>query len=164
MALRIKYRGVNNTLASLENSAFTRANFGNLPAGRTSTTITAETPDGQLGGMVAGVTGDYEVGIFAAGTPVGLFINDAVGSAYENTPAVASGKSPYAHGFGSFEVNIYETETEAGAPLADYAAGDKLYASDFGLLTKEDTGTSVIGVVTKAPTESDPWLGLNLLV
>ncbi len=166
MALRIKYRGVNNTLASLETSAFTRANFGNMPGGRTSTTITAETPDGQLGGMVAKVTADYEVGIYdGQGTPVGLYINDAVGSAYENTPAVASGKSPYAHGFGAFEVNIYETEKEAGTAFAaDYTAGDALYVSNFGLLTKEDTGSGKIAVCTKAPTESDPWLGLNLLI
>jgi hypothetical protein len=166
MALRIKYRGHSNTLASLETAAYTRANFGNMPGGRTSTTITADTPDGELGGMVAKVTGDYEVGIFdGQGQPAGLFVNDAVGSAYENTPAVASGKSPYMMSMGSYEINVYETELENGNPFgAPYAAGDKLYASNFGLVTKENTGSGVIGYVTKAPSTNDPWMGLNLLI
>lgn len=165
MSLRIKYRGHNNSLPSLQPSAFTRQNYGNLPGARTSATIGADTPDGQLGGMVAKVTGDYEIGIYdGTGSAVGLFVNDAVGSAYENTPAVASGKSPYVMGLGSYEVDIYETEKEDGSALADYAAGDKLYASNFGLLTKEDTGSGAIAITTKAPSTNDPWLGLNLLV
>jgi len=166
MALRIKYRGHNDTLSSLEASAYTRQNFGNMPGGRTSATITGDTPDGQLGGMVAMPTGDYEVGIYDATTnPVGLFINDAVGSAYENTPAVASGKSPYAHSFGTYEVDIYETMLENGnAFAAPYAAGELLYASNFGLLTKENTGSGVVGICVKAPSTNDPFLGLNLRV
>ena len=165
MALRIKYRGHANTLSSLEPAAFTRANFGNMPGGRTSTTITSDVPDGELGGMVAKITGDYEVGIYnGQGKAAGLFIGDAVGSAYENTPAVASGKSPYMFAMGSYEVNIYETQTEAGGALGDYQAGDDLYASDFGLITREITASGVIATCIKAPSTNDPWLGLNLLV
>jgi hypothetical protein len=65
---------------------------------------------------------------------------------------------------GSYSTNLYETETEAGGQMAAYAAGDYLYASNFGLLTKEDTGSIVVAVVTKAPTANDPWMTFNLRV
>jgi len=56
MALKIHYAGHNNALATLASAAFTRQNFGNLPTGRTSTRITADTSDGALGGMIAKVS------------------------------------------------------------------------------------------------------------
>ena len=75
----------------------------------------------------------------AAQKPLGLFLNDSLGNAFENTPGVASGRGPYVCGSGScVGVSIYETKVQlgggAGTPIA-YAAGDKVYASVNGLLT-----------------------------
>lgn len=165
MSLKIHYAGHLNAIPTLAASAFTRPNYGNMPGGRTSTTITADTADGALGGFVAKVSGNNEVDIYdGRGTIVGIFLNNANDAAFENTPAVASGKLTYVHSMGSYSTNLYETETEAGGQMAAYAAGDYLYASNFGLLTKEDTGSIVVAVVTKAPTANDPWMTFNLRV
>lgn len=163
MALRILFPGDRNSLSTLAPGAFTRQNYG--AAGATSSRITADTPDGVLAGMVAAYSDDYEVTISTDHTAVGIFLNDAAGSPFENTPAVASGKVTVMRSMGSYETDIYETLTEAGGALSSaYAAGDSLYVSDFGLLTKENTGSSVIARVSKAPTATDPWLGFDLLI
>jgi len=129
----------------------------------TSTRITADTPDGALGGMVAMYSGNYEVTIGdGTKTPVGIFINDAAGSPFENTPAVASGKCPMTTSMGSYETDIYETRNEANALDLVYAVGDPLYCSQNGLITKDPaTSAVIIGVVAKAPTATDPFLGFN---
>jgi len=157
MALRILYPGDRNALSTLAPGAFTRQNFG--AAGMTSDRITADTPDGALAGMVACYSDDYEVDICTSSdSPVGIFLNDAAGSPFENTPAVASGKVTVMRSMGSYETDIYETET------VTYTVGDNLYVSDNGLLTTENTGSIVVGRVSKTPTATDPWLGLDLLV
>ena len=165
MALRIQYVGHRNSLFSLEEAAFTQ---DNLPSGRTNDTLSASLPKGVLGGSVAGLKGDLLVGACARDErPLGLFINNAAGNPFENTPAVASEKGPFVHCLGACQVDVYETHADdgAGAPLADYAAGDLLYSSANGLLTKEEGVDQIaVGVVVKAPTASDPWLGLLLLV
>ncbi len=82
--LRILYPGDRNTLSTLASAAFTRQNYG--ATGMTSTRITADTPDGALGGMIAHYSGNYEVDIAdGSKVPVGYFINDAAGSPFENT-------------------------------------------------------------------------------
>ena len=158
MALRILYPGDRNTLSTLAAGAFTRQNFG--AAGGTSTRITEDTPDGALGGMVAKYSGNYEVDVSDNYTAVGIFINDAAGSPFENTPAVASGKSPMMTSHGSYETDVYETRNEADGADVTYAAGDKLYVSDFGLLTTEAV-SDLVGIVAKAPSATDPFLGFD---
>jgi hypothetical protein len=134
----------------------------------TSARITADTPDGALGGMVATYSDNYEVDIHAVGElSIGIFLNDAAGSPFENTPTVASGKLTVMTSMGSYETDIYETLTEAGGAFAGpYAVNDVLYASKNGLLTKDPAlaATTVVGIVAKAPTSTDPWLGFNLKV
>ena len=72
--------------------------------------------------------------------PLGLFINDALGNANENTPGVASGKSPHLRG-GAVGLKIYETAqqtTVGGGSIGDaltYLVGDRLYASVNGYIT-----------------------------
>ena len=156
MALRILFPGDRNSLSTLAPGAFSRPNFG----ASTSARITADSPDGVLAGMVAEYSGDYEVDIHSTGKPVGIFLNDAAGSPFENTPAVASGKVTVMRSMGSYETDIYETEG------VTYAAGDLLYASAFGLLTTVDEVDSkaVVGRVSKAPTATDPWLGFDLYI
>ena len=162
MALRILFPGDRNSLSTLASGAFTRQNYG--AAGMTSARITADTPDGALGGMVAKYSGNYEIDIATAQSqPVGFFLNDAAGSPFENTPAVASGKVTMMTSMGSYETDIYETLDEAGHAFANpYTPGDLLYCSKNGLITKDNSTINyVIGVVSKGPGATDPFLGFN---
>ena len=145
-ALRILYSLIKDSIPALASDGFTQSNPALVtdPA-KVSTTLPVNVKKGVLGGSVAFIRPDMgsnvvggavEVGgNTVAGTrPLGLFINDAVGNAYENTPAVASGKDPFLRG-GSCGVKIYETQNlSTGADLV-YAPGDFLYASLNGLLT-----------------------------
>lgn len=166
MTLKIHYAGHPDAICTLSAAAFTRQNYGNLPGGRTCDRITADTPDGALGGMVAKISDSDEVDIYDRDNAiVGIFLNNANDAAFENTPAIASGKLTYMHSMGTYSTDLYETVNEDGTNFAAaYAAGDSLYASNFGLLTKEDTGTIVLGIVVKAPAVNDPWLRFNLRV
>ena len=66
-------------------------------------------------------------------------------------------------GQASVEVDVYETNTGAGA--ITYAVGEKLYCSAYGLMTNVvSTEGTVIGVVTKAPTTASPTLGLDMRI
>jgi hypothetical protein len=116
--------------------------------------------------MVAEYSGNYEVDLSSNYKPVGIFLNDAAGSPFENTPAVASGKITVMRSMGSFETDIYETRDEGDTVDLTYIAGELLYASDFGLLTAEDLSTKCPAVarISKAPTATDPWLGFDLLI
>lgn len=164
MALRILFPGDRNSLSTLAPGAFSRQNFG--AAGATSARISADSPDGVLAGMVAEYSGNYEVDIASNYMPAGIFLNDAAGSPFENTPAVASGKVTVMRSMGSYETDIYETRDEADTVDLTYTAGNLLYASGFGLLTNEDLSAKcpVVGRVSKAPTATDPWLGFDLYI
>ena len=164
MALRILFPGDRNSLSTLAPGAFTRQNYG--AAGATSARITADTPDGALAGMVAEYSGNYEVTISSQYMPVGIFLNDAAGSPFENTPAVASGKLTFMRSMGSFETDIYETRNQQNNADLVYTAGNLLYVSQFGLLTAENLSAvcPVVARIAKAPTATDPWLGFDLLV
>jgi hypothetical protein len=167
MALRILFPGDRNSLSTLAPSAFTRQNFG--AAGMTSARITADSPDGALAGMIAMYSGNYEVDICdlnSANKPVGIFLNDAAGAPFENTPTVASGKLTVMRSMGSFETDVYETRNEADNADLAYTAGDDLFVSQNGLLTNDAAlnANKVVARVSKAPSATDPWLGLDLLV
>jgi len=86
--------------------------------------------------------------------PLGLFINDGLGNAFENTPAVASGKCPHLRG-GSVGVKVYETQIQIGASTAlAYSVGDKLYASVNGYLTNRWQDSYEAQWITVATTGS----------
>lgn len=164
-ALRILYSLIKDTIPVLSSDGFTQANPNVVTAaGEVSTTIPANVKRGVLGGSVAftrpdvganAVGGAVQVSsAYVAGTrPLGLFINDAAGNAYENLPAAASGKSPFLRG-GSVGLKLYETQKQtagsvsgglfsptggtAGTALT-YSVGDKLYASVNGFLTNDWT-------------------------
>ena len=162
--LTLLIRGQNNSIPVLADSAYTCANYGN----NTNTTVSVNTPRGVLGGAVAAVStgNDYTV---LRGTdeimPVGLFLNDAAGAAFDNAPAVASGKVTVLKGQASCEVDVYETRNAANNADLTYAVGEKLYCSAYGLLSNEvSTETTVLGVVTKAPTTASPTLGLDMRI
>jgi len=166
--LIVKYPGNRHTLSTLEASSFSRVNYNNSSFTRTFGRISATTPNGALGGMIAKLTGSYEVGISDSDGAFGVFLNDAAGSPFENTPAVASGKVTVMTGpGGEYETDLYETVNEDNSALAtawSAAIGKNLYVSDFGLLTTEDTGSGVVGVVTKVPTANNVFLGFKALI
>lgn len=165
-ALRILYSLIKDTLPSLAADGFTQSNPNVVTtASAVSTTLPTNVKKGVLGGSVAFLRPDIggnTVGgavlvssAYVVNTrPVGLFLNDAAGNVFENTPAVASGKSPFLRG-GAVGLKLYEsdvqsalaasltpspvtggftTATAVGTSLT-YAVGQFLYASVNGYLT-----------------------------
>jgi hypothetical protein len=153
-ALRILYSVFKDTIPVLAPDGYTQFNpnvITTVPAA-ISTTLPANVKRGVLGGSVAftrpDAGGNTDGGAVLVNAhfvmnarPLGLFINDALGNAYENTPGVASGKCPHLRG-GSCGVKLYETAQQTtvgggnvGDPLVAYANGQFLYASVNGYLT-----------------------------
>ena len=161
MALTILIRTQLNAIPVLSDDCFTKANYGV----KTNTTLSVNTPRGVLGGSVAGISPglDYTaVPCTDVLRPIGLFVNDAAGAAFENSPAVASGKVTVIKGQCSCEVDVYETQDAAGAADLVYAVADLLYCSAQGLLTNEASSEgTVVGLCTKAPSTSSPTIGLD---
>jgi len=70
-------------------------------------------------------------------TPLGLFINTAVGNSYENTPGPASGKGPYVSGQGTYANSLYATQ--APAATGAYALNDDIvYTPGMGLMANRN--------------------------
>lgn len=179
-----------NSLGVLSADAFTQANPPIVTASANkSAQLTGVTKTGVLGGSVAFTRPDQGTGIhggpvqvgaaYVAGQkPLGIFINDAVGNAFENTPGVASGRGPYVCGSGtSVAVSLYETKRQIGGSTAlTWAAGDKVYASVNGLLTNriEDAyeyqpasaaaDVTLMGIVKEAPSAGSALLVVDLRV
>lgn len=181
-----------NAVGALTPDAFTQSNPVVFPGAPKSTTLAGITKVGVLGGSVAftrpQVGNNLHGGPFVTAgpaylaglKPLGIYINDAVGNAFENTPGPASGRGSYVSGSGScIGVTIYETQQQlgggAGAALSpNYAAGDFLYASVNGLLTNKVSDSyeiaqgaaaaTVIGIVKAAPDANTPMLVLDLRV
>lgn len=151
-ALRILYVGHRNTFAAqLATDGFNQTNPP-IETGTSGATISDTLPTapkrGVLGGSVCMSRPDAGNGFVGGPTdsapssgrvrPLGLFINDAAGNAYENTPAPASGKAPYLSGQGTFGLRLYETydlSDATGATALSWSAGDSAYASVNGYLT-----------------------------
>lgn len=165
MALTILIRTQNNSLSSLIAAGFTKANYGV----NTNTTLSVSTPRGVLGGSVAAMSSTGGSYVVEPGTKdnvaVGLFVNDAAGAAFDNAPAVASGKVAVIKGMASVEVDVYETRNALNNADLAYNVGSKLYSSAQGLLTTEaSTDATVIGIVTKKPTIASPTLGVDMRI
>lgn len=167
MSLILKNRTTFNSLYELDKSCFTKSNTTLVNANAVYPNIAADVevnPVGVLGGSVAAVKVDddknytvYPADGTANYKAIGLFVNNAFGNPFDNSPAVASNKIAIAQKLASVEVDVYEDEK--------FAIGDKLYASANGYLTKTaGADETVIGVVTKVPTAADPFLGLEMLI
>lgn len=166
-ALRVLYRGVDNSIGVLTNDAFTQSNpaivatnvstqltqFGlDLKRGVLSGTVCFARPDAGsnfVGGPVLSATVGEREHIRA----LGVFMNDALGQAFENLPGQASGKGPYVSSQGSYGNQLFETdvlvEVATNAALAAgtdlvYTVGQELVASRNGLLMPR---TQVVGGV-----------------
>jgi hypothetical protein len=177
-----------NSVGILSADAFTQANPPVVTASANkSTTLASITKVGVLGGSIAftrpdqgsnihggpvKISGSYNTGL----KPLGVYLNDAVGNAFENTPGVASGRGPYVCGSGScIAVSVYETQHQkTGSAAITYANGDKVYASVNGLFTNvvedgyEDNASAgtntLMGIVKDAPSASSPLLVIDLRV
>jgi hypothetical protein len=163
MALTILIRTQLNSIPVLSDDCYTKENYA---VGYVNDTLSVNTPRGVLGGSVAGIsaTADYTaVPCTDHLRPIGIFVNDAAGAAFENSPAVASGKLAIIKGMASVEVDVYETDGLTGGSVpGQWTVADLCYCSAHGFLTNvaSNEGT-VIGVCTKAPTTASPTLGLD---
>jgi len=149
MSLILKHRTTFNSLFELDPTCFTKQNSAD-----------GSLPFGVLGGTVAGLKAGASYTVVPAnGTtqPVGLFVNDAAGQPFDNSPAVASNKIAIASKMASVEVDVYAD--------VEFEIGDKLYSDANGYLTNvPSVNTTVIGIVTKLPTVAYPFLGLELTI
>jgi hypothetical protein len=138
-ALRLLHVGVRNTVGILTDDAFTQTN---PPIVTTPTTTISDKVDtsvlGVLSGSVAFTRPDQGSNYIGGNRetlpnalhetfvrPLGLFINNAAGYAYENQPAAASGKGPYVSAMGTYANQLYETQA-LGTNGAGVAQGDTL--------------------------------------
>lgn len=172
-ALRILHVGIRNTVGILTDDAFTQTNPPVVVATPAKVSQSAGMNTavlGVLGGSIAftrrDVGSNYVGGPDAVGgagsagvIPLGIFINNAVGRPYENTPGPASGIGPYVSGMGTYGNSLYETSDLVGAASTlTYNVGDFLYASQNGYLTNVsadayDALPQVIGIL-KMPADS----------
>lgn len=178
-----------NSVGMLTPDAFTQANPPVVTTQK-SATLLPIAKVGVLGSTVAFTRPDYGNGYhggpvlvnaaYSAGLqPLGIFLNDAIGNAFENAPGVASGRGPYVCGSGStLGLTLYETKVQlgggAGNPLT-YAPGDKVYASVNGLITNTSTDAYeynvagnptpvVLGIVKVAPDANSALLVIDLRI
>ena len=159
MALTYLNKAQNDATKSLGATCFTKQNYS---ADYENDTLSATTPNGVLGGSIAAMNDDYEV-VPANGTnvPVGFFINDAAGRAWDNNQAISSNKLTIAKGMPSVEVDVYETHDAYEVEL-EYTVGDKLYASANGFVTNvESAEGTVVGILTKVPSTESPTMGID---
>jgi len=169
-ALRILYVGHRNSFAArLTTDGFTQTNPPVVATAK-STTLSATPKYGVLSGSVAFTRPDagngYVGGPLAAApatgalAPLGLFINDAAGNAFENTPGPASGMGPYVSSQGTMGVRLYETQDlDSDADLA-YAPGDVLVASLNGYVTNVDDQLNGVESLIAAADGSGTILGI----
>jgi hypothetical protein len=173
-ALRILHLGVRCDLGELTADAFTQANPA-IVTTAPSTTLTGITKRGVLGGSFAIARPDV-----GGNRPLGIFINDALGNPFENTPAAASNKCPFVCAMGSYGSRLYETlqqTTTGGGSVGDglttYACGQALYCSVNGLLTNRSddsievaaSGTAkVYAIIVGAPDSTYAEMFFQLLI
>jgi len=136
-ALRLLYVGVRNSVGVLTPDSFTQSN---PPIVTTAGTISAQV-DTLVSGILSGaiaftrpdvgsnfIGGNVET-LAVAGQetlvrPLGCFINNANGNAFENLPGQASGKGPYVSSQGTFGNGLFETQVLDGTAITGFATGD----------------------------------------
>lgn len=167
-----------NSIGKITSAGLTQDNRVGNNQKVNNTRLTTATNKGILAGSVVAVAGDNLIGPCAgdsstvADKAVGVVVNDALGNPLESSSALGSGKVVYMHGTGTvFSTDIYETKDTAGTGTLSYTAGDVLYASQNGLLTKS-TGmantpsatNTLIGIVLKAPSASDAYMMVQMRI
>lgn len=176
--VEVLYRQTYNTYGNITSLGLTKDNRSGNGQATGNQRLNAGTPKGILAGSVVAVAGDGLIGPCAGDASsvdmaVGIAVNNALGNPYESSSAVASNKVVYAHGTGTvIRTDIYETVLADGVTLITYTAGDKMYASQNGLLTNAQglvvTGvsaaTTLMGILLQKPTGTDPYMVVQLRV
>lgn len=177
-ALRILHLGVRNAVgAQLTTDGFTQLNPP-IETDHVTETLPRAPKRGVLAGSVCftrpdagnGFVGGPPEGITDGIRPLGLFVSDAAGNAYENSPAVASGQAPYVSSGGTYGTQLFETRDLGNGDELAYAPGDLLYASRNGYLTNnagdalEQADPTIIGVVKIAPDSIHAELVFDLRI
>lgn len=145
-ALRLLHVGVRNTVGILTDDAFTQTNPPLVTGAGTISSNVDTSVLGVLSGSVAftrpdqgsNYVGGPVSGLTTANPnvrPLGLFINNAAGYAYENQPAAASGKGPYVSAMGTYASQLFETQNINSTADLTYITGQFLFASQNGYLT-----------------------------
>lgn len=147
-ALRLLHVGIRNAVGVLTADGFTQSN---PPIVTTAGTISTQTNTGVLGVLSGSVAfsrpdqgsnfvgGPVEPGVpdQLLVKPLGVFINTAVGNAFENQPGPASGKNTYVSAGGTYGNQLFETQVlAAAAPLA--AGDDLIYATGMQLISSRN--------------------------
>lgn len=172
------YRQTYNSYGAINAAGLTQDNRVGNDQKVNNSRLNTNTNKGILGGSVVAVAGSQIIAAAAGDSTtvydkvVGIAVNDAVGNPYESSSAVGSGKVVYAHGSGTvISTDIYETKQTDGTATVTYAYGDKLYASQNGLLTNTDglasTPTAMytfIAILLKVPTASDPFMTFQMKI
>jgi len=121
-----------------------------------------------LGGTVLAVNGSGLLVPCDGNTqmPVGLAINPATGNPFESSSAIGSGKAPYVMGMGVVEI---DADGYVASEVGSLTWGDKLYAGtsgNVGKLTRSTPGgvAQVVGVVTRPPTTTEPFMQVALRI
>lgn len=167
-----------NTIGVITSASLTQDNRVGNDQKKNNTRLNADTNKGILAGSVVAVAGNGTIGPCAGDSSavfdkaVGIAVNDALGNALESSSAVASERIVYLHGTGSvFRTDIYETKATDGTANVTYTAGDKLYASQNGLLTNTTgmdntnlTYSTLIGICTSAPTATDNYMTVQMRI
>jgi hypothetical protein len=166
-ALRILHVAIRNSVGVLTADGFTQTN---PPIVTTAGTISDQANTGVLGVLSGSVAfarpdqgsnfigGPVEPGApdEALIKPIGVFINTAVGNAFENQPGPASGKNTYVSAGGTFANSLFETQAlaAAGALAAGddliYQVGQELVASRNGYL------------IMRATTQTGAYISLDI--
>ncbi len=138
-----------NAVGVLTPDSFTQANPP-VVITQKSSTLTSVSKLGVLGGTIAFTRYDFGNGFHGGPVkiggaydakikPIGFFINDALGNAFENTPGVAGTRGPYLSGVGAtLGLAVYETKVQLGGGAGGaitWSSGDPVYASVNGLVT-----------------------------
>lgn len=162
-ALRILNVGVRNAVGVLTADAFTQTN---PPIVTTAGTISTQVNTGVLGvlsGSVAFTRPDQGSNFIGGPVepgapdnilirPLGVFVNTAVGNAFENQPGPASGKNTYVSSQGTYGNQLFETQAlaVAGALAAGddliYATGQELISSRNGYLIMRITTQTGVAI------------------
>lgn len=185
----VLYRQTFNTYGKIQAAGLTQDNrVGNTQKVNNARLIAIDPPKGILAGSVVAVTASNEIGPCSGDSTtvydkaVGVAVNNALGNPFESSSALGSGKVVYMHGTGTmFQTDIYETKQYDGTTDITYAYGDKLFSSRNGLLcnatglanatdvdaspTANGLGNiTVVGIVLKAPTTTDPFMTVQMKI
>ncbi len=174
-ALEVLHAGIFNSTGVLTDDSFTQNNPPLISVGITNQVD--QTLNGVLSGSVAFARGDAGGGAnFIGGPiapavtarPIGVFLNNANGNAFENTPGTASGKNTYMSSQGTYANRLFEDKNIATAAILTYACADFLFASRNGYLTNVvadnnrmeqiATGITTIGLLKMPPDSTQNFL------